>query len=290
VTLDEVIARVPEWRGARVRRTTPLEGGITNENHRVEVDGEAFVVRLGGQSADLLGIDRVCERAAAETAARLGIGAEVVYAFPEEGVLVTRWVPGRTLGAEDVARPEILPRVVAVLRTVHGAAPVEGRFSPFRTAETYRTVARRHGVAGPAELDDWLAWVRRLEATLPPTPPVLCHNDLLAANFVDDGLALRLLDWEYAAMGDPFFDLGNLAANAELPPEAEARLLAAYFGPAGPPSDAFRRLAVMRVASDLREATWGLVQAGISRLAFDFAGYAAQHFARVAAGAAALGR
>ena len=289
MTLDEVIARVPEWRGARVRRTTPLEGGITNESHRVEVDGEAFVVRLGGRSAELLGIDRVRERAAAEIAARLGIGAGVVYVLPEEGVLVTRWVSGRTLGAEDVGRPEILPRVVAVLRTLHGAAPVAGCFSPFCTAEAYQAVARRHGVAGPAELDDWLGWARRLEATLPPTPAVLCHNDLLAANFIDDGTRLHLLDWEYAAMGDRFFDLGNLAGNAELPPEAEARLLAAYFGPAGHPSDAFRRLAVMRVASDLREATWGLVQAGISRLAFDFAGYAARHFARVATGVAALG-
>jgi thiamine kinase-like enzyme len=290
VTVDEVMARVPAWRGARSRRATPLEGGITNENHRVEVDGEVFAVRLGGQSAELLGIDRIRERAAAETAARLGIGAEVVHAMPEEGILVTRFVPGRTLAAEDLARPEILPRVVAVLRAIHGAPPVEGTFSPFRTAETYRTVARRHGVDGPPELDDWLGLARRLEATLEPARPAFCHNDLLAANFVDDGARLRLLDWEYAAQGDPFFDLGNLAANADFSPAAEARLLAAYLGPGARPPDALRRLAIMRVASDLREATWALVQTGISRLAFDFAGYATRHFARFAARAAALDR
>lgn len=287
MTIDEVIARVPAWRGDRAARVTPLEGGITNENHKVEVDGEAFVVRIGGRDTDLLGIDRAREWAAARVAARLGIGPEIIFGLPEAGVLVTRWAAGRTLDAHEVQASDVLPRVAAVLRRIHAAPPIEGTFSPFRTAETYCEVASRHGVGLPPGLDQWLALGRRIESTLPPIAAVLCHNDLLPANLVDDGRVIRVLDWEYAAMGDSFFDLANLAANAELGADAEARLLAAYFAGTWPP-DALRRLRLMRVVSDLREATWALVQAGISRLVFDFPGYADRYLARVAAGAAAL--
>lgn len=287
MTADEVIARVPAWRGRRVVRVTPLEGGITNENHRVEIDGETFVVRVGGRATDLLGIDRDREWMAARSAARLGLGPEVLFGLPEAGVLVTRWVAGRTLDAEGMQAPGVMTRVAAVIRRIHGAPPVDGTFSPFRAAETYTEVARRRGVALPSGLGDWLALGRRIETALAPAAVTLCHNDLLPANLVDDGRAIRVLDWEYAAMGDPLFDLANLAANAELAADAEDRLVTAYFEGRSPPG-ALRRLRLLRVASDLREATWALVQAGISRLAFDFGAYADRYLARVAAGAATL--
>lgn len=263
----------------------PLEGGITNENYRVDVDGEPFVVRIGGRSAGLLGIDRAREHAATVAAARAGVGPEVVWALPEKAVLVTRFIPGRVLAPEDVRDPATLGRVVAALRRVHGAPPIPGTFSAFRAVEAYREVAIRHRVTLPSGLDDWLAVSRRIEAALPPAPAVPCHNDLLAANFIDDGARIRILDWEYAAMGDPFFDLGNLAANGEFRPADEHRLLDLY---AGDVSDAaLLRLGLMRLVSDLREAMWGLVQVGISGLAFDFMGYAARHFARFAERASA---
>lgn len=285
MTVEEVVARVPAWRGAREVRVTPLEGGITNENHRVEVDGRLFVVRLGGRDTALLGIDRARERAAAEVAAQLGVGPEVVWALPENAVLVTRFVPGRTLTAEDVRRPEVLARVVAALRRVHAGPPIPGTFSAFRTVAAYREVAAARGVVLPAALDEWFALARRIEAARGPAPAVPCHNDLLAANFIDDGQRVWILDWEYAAMGDPCFDLGNLAANGEFGPAEERALLERYAGRAT--DEAIARLRLMRLASDLREAMWGLVQAGISRLEIDFAGYAARHFARFATRAAA---
>jgi thiamine kinase-like enzyme len=287
VTVDEVIARVPAWGGRRVVRVTPLDGGITNENHRVEIDGEAFVVRVGGRDTDLLGIDRHREWMTARAVARLGLGPEVLFGLPEAGVLVTRWVAGRTLDAEGVQAPGVMTRVAAVIRRIHAVPPVDGAFSPFRAAEAYTEVARRRAVALPPGLDDWLALGRRIETALAPAAATLCHNDLLPANLIDDGHVIRVLDWEYAAMGDPFFDLANLAANAELDADAEERLVTAYFGGRAPP-EALRRLRLLRVASDLREATWALVQAGISRLAFDFGAYADRYLARVAAGAATL--
>ena len=290
MTLDEVVARVPGWGNARQVRAEPLAGGITNENYRVEVDGQHFVVRLGGRDAELLGIDRRREWAALQVAARLGIGAEVVFALPDQAVLVTRWVAGTPLTNADVGRPETLARIAATLRHVHAASPIRGAFSPFRVVEVYREVALRHGVALPPAVDDWLACGRRIEAALGPAPAVLCHNDLLAGNLIDAAGTIRILDWEYAAMGDRFFDLANLAANAELGPAEETRLLACYFEPAvgDVPPDAPARLALMRLASDLREGMWGLVQVGISRLEFDFADDAARHFARFATRAATI--
>src|SRR5207245_7678561 len=106
-----------------------------------------------------------------------------------------------------------------------------------------------------------------VQSPLPPYPPRICHNDLLNANFIDDGASIRIVDWEYAGMGDPFFDLGNFAVNHELDPSGERALLAAYFGECSDPDLASLRL--MRVMAGFREAMWGVVQQGISTLDFD---------------------
>src|SRR6185295_15889685 len=105
-----------------------------------------------------------------------------------------------------------------------------------------------------------------------------CHNDLLAANFVDDGRAVQIIDWEYAGMGDRFFDLGNLAANNEFEETHETSLLEQYFGEVHPAH--LRRLRVMRLASDLREAAWGYLQEAISELDEDYLGYGRKHLDR----------
>ncbi|MGH7321957.1 MAG: phosphotransferase [Candidatus Rokuibacteriota bacterium] len=281
------MARVPGWAAATRVEVVRLEGGITNENYRVDVDYERFVVRLEGRSAHLLGIDRARECAAARMAASREVGPQVVFALPEAGVLVTRFVPGRVLTPEDVRVPEVLARVVAAIVRVHSGPPIPGTFSPFRTVLAYHDTAARHGVALPPSLDDWLALMRRIEARLPRVADVPCHNDLLPNNFVDAGDRIRILDWEYAGMGDPFFDLGNLAANAKLDSEGERRLLELYQG--SPSTEAHAHLGLMRLVSDMREAMWGLVQVGISDLAFDFAGYAARHFSRFVTRAATAG-
>jgi thiamine kinase-like enzyme len=105
-----------------------------------------------------------------------------------------------------------------------------------------------------------------------------CHNDLLNLNFIDDGTSIRILDWEYAGMGDIFFDLGNVAAQHEFNDEQDETLLRAYFGE---PTDSNRaHLKLMKIMSDLREAMWGVVQVGVSKLDFDYGGYAQKYFER----------
>ena len=120
---------------------------------------------------------------------------------------------------------------------------------------------------------------QRIERLRRGAEAVPCHNDLLNANFLDDGEHLRIVDWEYAGMGDRFFDLANFAINHELDSAQSELLLDAYVGEARA-SDA-QALELMRFMSDFREAMWGVVQSAVSELDFDFDGYAAEHFARL---------
>jgi thiamine kinase-like enzyme len=129
-----------------------------------------------------------------------------------------------------------------------------------------------------------VAAAARIQAVLagPDHEPVPCHNDLLPANFLMTAEGIRVVDWEYAGMGDRFFDLGNLAVNNGFEPDDEECLIAAYFGEQPAP----RRLAalrLMRVMSDFREAMWGAVQHVVSELDFDYAAYRDEPFERLLA-------
>ncbi len=297
LTLDQAIARVPMWLGARDLKTAPLGGGITNQNFRVDVGGESFVLRIGGEDTELLGINRQHERAANEAAARIGIAPEVVYFIEPEGYLVTRFVRGRPLPREEIGMPENIRRVAAALKRIHALPAIPGAFSPFRMVEDYAATARQYGVVFPDNIDWLMARLREIEAAFQREPftPRPCHNDLLNENFLDDG-AIRILDWEYAGMGDVAFDLANFAVHHSFNDEQDRLLLECYFDTPNPqpPSlagkgaqgDGFaRRLArhkLMKLASDCREAMWGMVQIGISKLDFDFRAYADKHFARMA--------
>ena len=270
--LEHVIERLWPGRPAEVEQ---LGGGLTNHNFRVVVDGEAYVLRIGGKDTELLGIDRDAEYHAALVAAELGIGPEVVEFVQPEGCLVTRYVAGQQVPIG----PGTIERVGAVLRTLHGGAAFPGRFDSFRVVETYLRTARAHGVAEPSRYGWAHQIAARIERTRGDVRPVPCHNDLLNANFIDDGERIRIVDWEYAGMGDPFFDLANFSVNHELEEEQDRVLLIAYSGAAYEADLA--ALTLMRFMSDFREAMWGVVQQGISGLDFDFAAYADEHFSRL---------
>jgi thiamine kinase-like enzyme len=263
LTVEAVVEQL--WPGADAV-VEPLGGGITNHNFRVAIGGEAYVVRVSGKDTALLGIDRGHEHAASLVAAELGVGPPVV-AFVD-GCLVTRFVGGQP--AEQVA-----PGVAGgLLRMIHDGPPIPARFDSFRVVEEYRATALERGVAIPPAYAEASRRAAEIEARRGETRPCTCHNDLLAANFIDDGERLWIVDWEYAGMGDPFFDLANFAANHELDEDGERELLEAYG------SDDLDALREMRFMSDFREAMWGVVQQGISELDFDFAAYADQHFER----------
>jgi thiamine kinase-like enzyme len=287
---DELVGamqRVPELAG-RDLTLRPLTGGITNRNFLVEAAAtdERWVIRLAGNDTHLLGISREVEHAATVAAAGVGVGPEVTAFIRPEGYLVTRFIVGSAVSDEAVHRPETLRRVADSLRRIHDGPAIPGLFVPFRIVEAYRALAAARGVPIPAEYGLAQAAARRIELAFLANPVELqpCHNDLLNANFIDDGNRIRIVDWEYAGMGDPFFDLGNFSINHELTPDEDAILLAAYDGDVRPARLA--RLTLMRTVSDFREAMWGVLQQGISSLDVDFVAYAGEHFERLLAGAA----
>jgi len=195
-----------------------------------------------------------------------------------EGWLVTRFIDGRPIAIEEMRSPSTLPRVAEALRRLHSARAIPGRFDSFAVVDAYRAEAEANGVKIPTEFEMASQVADQIRAARGPQPLVPCHNDLLNANFLDDG-AIRIVDWEYAGMGDKFFDLANFSVNHEFGVEDDGRLVAAYFGTERDSDLASLRL--MRFMSDFREAMWGVLQSGISELDFDFKAYGAKHFDRM---------
>jgi thiamine kinase-like enzyme len=281
--LTRALRRLPELGGGELTFTA-LSGGITNRNFLVDgaPGGARFVVRLAGNDTHLLGISREVEHAATVTAAGVGVGPEVIAFLRPEGYLVTRFIEGRPIPEPEMRQPERLRAVGATLRRIHDGPAIPGLFVPFRIVEAYRALALSRGVTIPPEYDLAQSIARRIELACLIAPLELrpCHNDLLNANFIDDGSRIRIVDWEYAGMGDAYFDLGNFSINHELDADQDAILLTAYLGEAPSPALA-ARLTLMRVLSDFREAMWGVLQQGISTLDVDFVAYAAEHFDRL---------
>jgi thiamine kinase-like enzyme len=281
-----VIAAVPWWNDAPDLRAVAMPGGITNHNFRVDVGGESFVVRLAGTDTEVLGIDRDAERAAAEAAAGAGVGPEVVAYLPEHGSLITRFLEAEPIPEDWMSEEPYLSRIVEAISRFHAVGPIPGAFDPFRVVEAYRKEADERGVPIPVAYDRAALRAERIELAFASVPlePRPCHNDLLNANFLLAGDRVMIVDYEYAGMGNPYFDLANFCVNNGLGPEAQERMLDHYFGEV---TRAHRgRLCLMRIVSDFREAMWGVVQQGLSTLDFDYVGYTERHLDRCLANAA----
>ena len=283
LTIEEAIARVPQWANATDLKASPLTGGITNENFRIEVNGDVFVLRIPGADTELLGIVRATECAVSQLAGEIGIGPEVFYVIEPEGYLVTSFIEGKLPPPEELGRRENIRRVAEAIRRVHKMDPIAETFSPFRVVKDSAEIARRFEVDFPDNFDWLIEQMNAAEAALEKSPftPRLCHNDLLNANFLDDG-QIRILDWEYAGMGDPVFDLANFSVHHEFTDEQDRWLLESYFGEVT--SANWARLKLLKIISDFREAMWAMVQIGISKLDFDFRKYVDTYFARTEKG------
>jgi thiamine kinase-like enzyme len=286
MTLEEALARLG-WAGRADLAVEPLPGGITNLNYRVDVGGHAFVVRIPGEDSEHLGIDRRREHACSVAAHQAGVAPAIEAFFEDTGVLVTHFVPGRGLTEEEMHHPRTLARVAAALRRYHDGPDFPETFSPFQTVRDYLGFSGPREAPLPARFDWMLAQADRLESVLgAPSAPRPCHNDLLLANWIDNGERLWIIDWEYAAMGDLFFDLGNFSVHQRLTDPEEQTLLRAYLGIppiVDVPGPAVARLKLMKIVSDLREAMWAMVQVTISTLDYDFVGYGRKHFDRCTA-------
>ncbi len=281
-TANDAVARAARlacWSGPV--EPEPVTGGITNTNFKVLDSGHAYFVRVG-EDIPVHGVLRFNEAAAARAAEAAGVSPAVIYTEP--GVIVTRFVEGRTFGPEDVRAPANLERIVPLVRLCHHEIPRHLRgpilmFWVFHVVRDYAASLRSGQSRCVPMLQELLARAERLETAVGPIEVVFGHNDLLAANFIDDGERLWLVDWDYAGVNSPLFDLGGLASNNELTAEQETWLLESYYGQ---PADAgvMRRYRAMKCASLLREAMWSMISELHSTLDVDYVAYTAENLER----------
>ena len=273
------VASLAIWQG-RVD-PEPLAGGITNKNFKVDDGGHRYVVRVG-DDIFVHGIVRATELAASRAAYLAGISPRVVHAEP--GILVLDFIEGRTFAPEDIRDPANLERLVDMVRRCHRDIPQYLRgpaamFWVFHVVRDYAHTLYDGGSRHTPLLADLLARAKRLESAVGPIDVVFGHNDLLAANFIDDGNRLWLVDWDYAGFNSPLFDLGGLASNSELSREQAEEALSLYF--VMPVDDALRRrAAAMTAASLLRETMWSMVSEIYSTVDFDYGAYTAENLRR----------
>jgi thiamine kinase-like enzyme len=274
-------ANLSIWKG--VVSPQRLGGGITNLNFVVADAGERYVVRVG-DDIPIHHVLRFNEAAASRAAYAAGISPEIVHTEP--GVLVLRFVEGATLTADDIRDPARLARIVPLVRRVHREMPLHLRgpllaFWVFHVIRDYAHTLREGGSRHTPLLPDLLETAARLERDVGPVDVVFGHNDLLPANFIDDGERIWLIDWDYAGFNSPLFDLANLASNAGMDADAERALLTAYYGHA-PDAATRRSYGAMKCASLLREAMWSMVSEIHSTLVFDYAAYTEDYMQRLA--------
>jgi thiamine kinase-like enzyme len=283
--LTQVIARLSALFGQRQGDIRPLRGGVSNRNLLVNFGGTDYVVRLPGKDTELLGIDRESERLATRKAADLGMAPKVAAMLDDPPCLVTYFVEGTTMTPEQLRSPGVVAEVAYALRAFHDCElELPATFRPYELVRRYAEAATARSTDLPEPFDAALERAGQIVDAVREHPEHAAkptHNDLLAANFLRTSDRVAIVDWEYAGLGDPYFDLGSFAANNELSDSDEESLLSAYFRE---PATSRRTAALklFRFMSDFREGMWGVVQSAVSTLGFDFSGYARTHFERVA--------
>ena len=269
---EQAAAKVSLWRGKPIA-VSPLSGGLTNENYLVECEGKRYVLRLPGQSTELLSIDRENEVYNTKAAASTGIAPKVLEHVGGLDVMVLEFIDGQTMSAKSLRSQAMTARMAQSFHRLHAAPRFLQDFNMFRLIEYYLGIVDEHQVAIPPDYRDWLGTVAEIEAAtaaaaLPPAP---CHNDLLCENFIDDGTALRIVDYELSGNNDPCFDLGNTAQEAEFDQDLRGALCEAYFGKLD--RRQLARMNLFALMSDVGWTLWGAIQNQISAVEFDFQGY-----------------
>lgn len=261
----------------------PLDGGITNVNLKLRDGDRHYVVRLGDDIPEH-GVMRFNELTLSRAAHAAGFSPAVIHHEP--GVLVLEFIDAKTFEPADVCDPANLTRVVDLISQVHSglgphlSTPVL-TFWPYQVIRSYGVRLRADGSRHASALSQILDNADTLAAATGPVDLVIGHNDLLAANILDDGQRLWLIDWEYGGFNTPLFDLAGLAGNNGLTEAQEHAMLEQYFDTS---SDAhWRPYQAMKCASLMRETLWSMMSEIHSEIDFDYAAYTAENRARLSA-------
>ena len=275
--LDRSLDQFPALAG-QPRRLEELHGGLTNRNVKVTTPGASYVARCDLGTASLLGIDRENEYHNSRAAELAGVGAPVAGYRPDLGILLVGFLEGKTLTNADLQSPDVLARVAQGCRTLHGGPRFRGEFDMFSLQPGYRRVVRDRGFRLPPGYDEFagqFAEIRRvLRGTDRTTVP--CNNDLLAANFIDDGERVWLIDYEYSGNNDPCFELGNIWSECKLSDEQLEELVTLYYR--RPIRHKTARSKLQGITAKYGWTLWGCIQNATSTVDFDFWDWAMQRY------------
>jgi len=277
--IDEVVAKIPDWDGKDVSITS-LSGGLTNSNFKVEVDGTPYFVRVPGASTDLLAVNRENEYHNSKAAFVAGVGPKVLYHLPEYDVMVLEFLHGETMSKDALNEPGQPTRMAEAIKKLHAGPRFLLDFNMFRLTDYYLKTCKEHKIKIPDGYLDRVSTFMRIEkamsVNLPPTVP--CNNDLLAENYIDDGEQLWLIDYEYSGNNDPTFELGNTCQEMQFNDDQLKEICGAYFGEVKPSQIA--RMKLNMIMSDVGWGLWAAIQTKISKIDFDFWGWAIERWAR----------
>jgi thiamine kinase-like enzyme len=281
----EIMAQAGLGSGGAIVCTT-LKGGLSHRVLLVEADGRPYVMRVldPAVSEAGLGVSARLEVQNTVRAARTGVGPDVLHVTGD--TMVLEYIEGRTLGQEDVRRPEMIPRLAAACRRLHAGPRFAGEFSVFRKAEELYDRCRRHGLRVPDGYADRFPVLADIERAMEraPLPAVPCHNDLLPENFIDDGRDVRIVDFQLSGMNDPAFELGDIAAEGDFEPGRVEALASAYFGDEMSAA-LLARVRLYLLASNITWTLWfaihhGLLSHRAADAAFDYDAEAADKWSQ----------
>ena len=267
---EDKIKSLPIWKN--LENIEPLEGGITNLNFLVSDSGSKSVVRLGSDIPEHL-VYRSNEIIVSEAAYQIGVSPKLIYNEP--GVLVLEFIESKTLEPKTVR--ENLNKIVPIIRKIHDEIPnkLSGQpqiFWVFYVIKYYSNYLLNNNSSHISLIPSLLKKAEKLEKLSSPREILFGHNDLLAANFLDDGSKIWVVDWEYGGFNDPLFDIGGLSSNNDLDENLENEVLEMYFKEK-PSKDLIIKYKAMKTASLLRETMWSMVSEITSKIEFNYAEY-----------------
>jgi thiamine kinase-like enzyme len=279
LAIDEIVSKIENWEGRNIT-IQALSGGLTNTNFKVVVDGTPFFVRIPGESTELLAIDRNNEYHNTKAAAEAGVGPKVLYHLPEYNVMVLEFLNGKTMSKESLNAPGMPTRMAQSIKRLHAGPRFLLNFNMFRLTDYYLAICRDRRIRLPDGYQERMSTVSQIEKALlaDPLPTVPCNNDLLAENYIDDGKSLWLIDYEYSGNNDPCFELGNTCQEMQFNDEQICEVCSAYFGI--PTLNKISRMKLNMIMSDVGWGLWAAIQADMSKIKFDFWGWAIERWTR----------
>ena len=263
---DDLLDKVPRLQNRTA--VTELSGGLTNRNLKISTASGDYVARISSNKSSLLAIDRQSEYENSKIAAGIGVGAPVFDYLPEFGLLVIGYLPGRTYSNLDVSNN--LSRIAGACNLLHKAAPFTRDFDMFVIQEKYKKLVTESGFRFPNGYHQYAPHLSRIKSALAVLDEgrVPCNNDLLPANFIDDGKKIWLIDYEYSGNNDACFELGNIWSEAKLPISALEELVTAYYGSSRP--EKLARAWLFALLAKYGWTLWASIQSSVSDIDFDF--------------------